>query len=56
MSTLCAIINSFKNNPNLQPYFIIKPIESNPYPKELKVVPTLVKDNQLYTGKVQILL
>ena len=48
----CAqLLTLLRDNPNLQPYFIIKPIESNPYPKELKVVPTLVKDNQLYTGK-----
>jgi hypothetical protein len=40
-----------KENPNLQPYFIIKAIEDYPYPKELKVVPTLIKNNQLYSGK-----
>ena len=40
-----------KENPNLQPYFIIKAIEDYPYPKELKVVPSLIKDNQIYSGK-----
>ena len=40
-----------KENPNLQPYFIIKAIEEYPYPKELKVVPSLIKDNQIYSGK-----
>ena len=39
-----------KENPNLQPYFNVKPIETNPYPESLKVVPTLVKDGQLFTG------
>ena len=39
-----------KQNPNLQPYFNVKPIETNPYPESLKVVPTLVKDGQLFTG------
>ena len=47
----CAqLLTLLKDNPHLQPYFSIKPIESNPYPKELKVVPTLIKDNQLFTG------
>ena len=47
----CAqLLTLLRDNPHLQPYFSIKPIETNPYPKELKVVPTLVKDNQLFTG------
>ena len=47
----CAqLLTILKDNPRLQPYFIIKSIENNSYPKELKVVPTLVKDGQLFTG------
>ena len=46
----CAqLLTLLRDNPNLQPYFNIKPIENYPYPKELKVVPTLIKDNQLFT-------
>ena len=41
----------FKENKHLIPYFNIKDIESNPYPKELKSVPTLIKDGQLFLGK-----
>jgi hypothetical protein len=41
----------FKENKHLIPYFNIKDIESNPYPKELKSVPTLIKDGQLISGK-----
>lgn len=47
----CAqLLTLLRDNPHLQPYFSVKPIETNPYPKELKVVPTLIKDNQLFTG------
>lgn len=46
----CAqLLTLLRDNSNLQPYFNIKPIENYPYPKELKVVPTLIKDNQLFT-------
>lgn len=41
----------FRENKHLIPYFNIKDIESNPYPKELKSVPTLIKDGQLFSGK-----
>ena len=44
------LLTLLRDNPQLQPYFIVKPIETNSYPKELKVVPTLIKDGQLYTG------
>ncbi len=41
----------FKENKHLIPYFNIKDIESNPYPKALKSVPTLIKDGELFSGK-----
>ena len=44
------LLTLLRDNPQLQPYFIVKPIETNSYPKDLKVVPTLIKDGQLYTG------
>ena len=44
------LLTLLRDNPQLQSYFIVKPIETNSYPKELKVVPSLIKDGQLYTG------
>ena len=44
------LLTLLRDNPQLQSYFIVKPIETNSYPKDLKVVPTLIKDGQLYTG------
>jgi hypothetical protein len=40
----------FKENKHLIPYFNIMDIESNPYPKSVTSVPTLIKDGQLFLG------
>lgn len=41
----------FKENKHLIPYFNIMDIETNSYPQSITSVPTLIKDNQLYSGE-----
>ena len=45
------LLRLFSENKHLIPYFNIMDIESNPYPKSLTSVPTLIKDGQIFMGK-----
>ena len=40
----------FRDNKHLIPYFNIMDIETNPYPKSVTSVPTLIKDGVIYLG------
>jgi len=44
------LLKLFKENKHLIPYFNIMDIETNSYPQSITSVPTLIKDNQLYSG------